>query len=284
LGVRDSIGKAGNVYATAREERIEIYPPALREKAAKGLLAHHAETLLFMGCLPSYLDMKIVPTMIKALDAAEVEYTTLAAEEICCGFPLFLMGSDEFESHARTLITKIRATGARELVTPCAGCYKTFTILYPEFEDLGLQVYHTVHYLDKLTREGRIKFGGEVAKKVTYHDPCDLGRACKIFDEPRNILKRIPGLQFVEMERNRLDARCCGGGGGVQAHNPEMAVDMAAQRVRDALAVGAEIIVSGCPACKDNLRKGARALPKEERGKIKIMDITEIVTEALTSR
>ncbi|MEE9420667.1 MAG: (Fe-S)-binding protein, partial [Desulfatiglandaceae bacterium] len=90
-----------------------------------------------------------------------------------------------------------------------------------------------------------------------------------------------PGLEYVEMARNRLQARCCGGGGGLQANDPEMATDIATERIRDALAVGAEIIVSGCAACKDNLRKGAKAIPKEERGKIKIMDITEIVTRAM---
>jgi Fe-S oxidoreductase len=138
-----------------------------------------------------------------------------------------------------------------------------------------------VHYLEKLIQSGKITFNGNMKKKVTYHDPCDLGRAFKIFEEPRSILKRIPGLEFVEMARNRLWARCCGGGGGVLANNPDMAVEMAAERVRDALAVGAEIIVSGCAACKDNLRKGARAIPKQERGKIKVMDITEIVAKAL---
>jgi heterodisulfide reductase subunit D len=102
-----------------------------------------------------------------------------------------------------------------------------------------------------------------------------------IFDEPRNILKKIPGVQYSDMARTRLQARCCGGGGGVGANNPEMAVEMAAVRVRDALAVGAEVIVSGCAACKDNLKKGAKAIPKDERGKIKIMDITEMVANAM---
>ena len=281
LGVRDSILKQGNVFASAQEERIEIYPPELREKARTGELKSNAETLLFMGCLPSYMDMKIVPSFIKALDSAQVDYTTLATQETCCGFPLYLMGSEEFESQAKKLIDKIRATGARELVTPCAGCYKTFTTLYPEIGNLGLEVYHSVQYFEKLLCEGRIKLTGEVVGKVTYHDPCDLGRSCNIFEEPRNILKKIPGLELIEMARNRLDARCCGGGGGMQAYNPEMAVDMAALRVRDALEVGAEIIVSGCSACKDNLRKGARTIPREERGKIKIMDITEMVTDTL---
>ena len=281
LGVRDNILKTGNVYASAKAERIDIYPPALKEKAAKGELKEKAETLLFMGCVPSYLDMKMVPSLIKPLDDAGVDYTTLAAEEGCCGFPLFLMGSDNFEPHAESVIKNIKATGAKELVTPCAGCYKTFKKIYPNVGDLGLEVYHSVHYLDKLIKEGKIKFKGDLGKKVTYHDPCDLGRAFQIFEEPRNILKAIPGLEYVEMARNRLQARCCGGGGGVQANNPDMAVDMAAERVRDALAVGAEIIVSGCAACKDNLRKGAKAIPKDERGKIKIMDITEIVASAL---
>lgn len=281
LGIRENIFKMGNVYAGAKADRIDIYPPALKEKAQTGQLKSKAETLLFMGCVPSYLDMKMVPSLLKPLDAAGVDYTTLGTEEGCCGFPLFLMGTDEFEPHAKKVIERIKATGAKELVTPCAGCYKTFKKIYPEVGDLGLEVYHSVHYLEKLIHSGKVKFNGDMKKKVTYHDPCDLGRAFRIFEEPRNILKSIPGLEFVEMARNRLLARCCGGGGGVLANNPEMAVEMAAERVRDALAVGAEIIVSGCAACKDNLKKGARAIPKQERGKIKIMDITEIVAQVL---
>ncbi|MBL6968218.1 MAG: (Fe-S)-binding protein, partial [Desulfobacteraceae bacterium] len=193
-----------------------------------------------------------------------------------------LMGArEDFRANAEKLIKKIKATGANELVTPCAGCYKTFKKLYPEIGDLGLEVYHSVHYLDKLINEGRIKLKGDLGKKVTYHDPCDLGRAFKIFEEPRNIIKNIPGVEYVEMARNRLQARCCGAGGGVQANNPDMAVAMGAERVRDALAVGAEIIVSGCAACKDNLRKGAKAIPKDERGKIKVMDITELIAKQI---
>ncbi len=281
IGVRDNIFKTGNVYASPREERIDIYPPHLKEKVQKGELKSKAQTLLFMGCVPSYLDMKMVPSLIKPLDAAKVDYTTLATEEGCCGFPLFLMGSSEFESHAEKLIKKIKDTKARELVTPCAGCFKAFKKIYPKIGDLGVDVYHSVQYLEKLITEGRIKLGGNLGKKVTYHDPCDLGRTFQIFEEPRDILKNIPGLEYVEMARNRLQARCCGGGGGLQANDPEMAVDIATERVRDALSVGAEIIVSGCAACKDNLRKGARAIPKQERGKIKVMDITEMVAKCI---
>ncbi|MBW1767006.1 MAG: (Fe-S)-binding protein [Deltaproteobacteria bacterium] len=280
-GVRQSIFETGNVFSSAREDRIEVYPPALRETARKGDLKDEAETLIFMGCLPSYLDMKIVPATIKALNAAGVDYTTLGLDEICCGFPLFLLGTDEFTSHANKLVDRIKATGASELVTPCAGCYKTFENLYPQIKDLGIEVYHTVQYLDKLIAQGKLGFTGSMAMRVTYHDPCDLGRACEIFDEPRKILKNVPALDYVEMGRSKLDARCCGGGGNLQAYRPDLAQEMAVKRVRDALAVGAEVIVSGCPACKDNLKKGARAIPREERSGIKIMDVSEIVANAL---
>ena len=280
LGVRENILKTGNVFASAREDRIQIYPSHLKEKIKNGELKAEAETLLFMGCVPSYLDMKMVPSLIKPLDAAGVDYTTLAVEENCCGFPLFLMGSGDFETHREKIIEKIKATGASELVTPCAGCFKTFKKLYPELEDSGMEIHHSITYLLKLLKEGRLKLEGNLGKKVTYHDPCDLGRAFKIFEEPRELVKSIPGLEYVEMARNRLQARCCGGGGGVQANNPELAVEMASERVRDALAVGADIMVSGCAACKDNLRKGAKRIPKQERGKIKIMDVTELIAKA----
>ena len=281
LDVRDSIFETGNVYGGPRNERIEIYPSQLKEMARNGELKTHAETLLFMGCVPSYLDMKIVPSLIKSLEAAETDYTTLAGNEDCCGFPLYLMGADEFESHAKKLADRIRATGARELVTPCAGCYKTFVEIYPDILDLEIDVYHSVQYFNKLIHEGQISFNREIAKTVTYHDPCDLGRALNLFDEPRNILKNIPGVNLVEMTRNGINARCCGGGGGIQAYAPEIAGQMGAERVRDALATGADLVVSGCATCKDNLKKGARTIPRDERGRIKILDITEIISNAL---
>jgi Fe-S oxidoreductase len=179
------------------------------------------------------------------------------------------------------MVKRIEATGASELVTPCAGCYKMFNDYYLHIGGVGIPVYHSVEYLEKLINDGTLSLDRPLEKRVTYHDPCDLGRSFEIFEQPRNIIKKIPGIKFVEMSKNRNEARCCGGGGGVQAFNPDLSVSMAAQRVRDALDVGAEIIVSGCAACKDNLKKGSRSIPKSERGKLKIMDITEIVSQAI---
>lgn len=281
IGVRDSIVSSGNVYASSPQKRMEIYPQAVKEKADAGKLKETADTLLFMGCVSSYLDIKVAPNFLNLLEAAKVDYATLCEEEICCGFPLYLMGSDDFESHAKSLIQRMKATGARQLVTPCAGCFKTFKKLYPQVDDLGMDVYMSFQYIEKLFAEGLLNFSKELKKKITYHDPCDIGRTFGIYEEPRHLLSKIPGATFVEMDRNKEQARCCGGGGNVQAHDQGMAVEMAAARVKDALAVDAEIIVTACPACKSNLRKGARAIPKEERGKIKVMDITEVVTGAM---
>jgi len=282
MALRDSILNTYNVYAAKKEDRIAIYPPSIKKKSETGELKKKAETLLFMGCVSSYLDMKIVPGFFKIIDASGVDYTLLGKEEICCGFPLHLMGDQEkFKETAKNLIERIKATGAKELVTPCAGCYKTLIKYYPEAGDLGLKVYHSVNYIQKLIKEKKLKLGGDLGKKVTYHDPCDLGRAFQTFEEPRDILKAIPGIDFVEMTRNRLMARCCGGGGSVMALEPELAANMAALRVRDAMEVEAEIIVSGCSTCKDNLRKGVKAIPKYERPKIKVMDITEIVANSI---
>ncbi len=282
MALRDSILNTDNVYAATKEDRIAIFPSSIKKRVETGELKKKADTLLFMGCVSSYLDMKIIPSLFKIMDAAGIDYTMLGKDEICCGFPLHLMGDQEkFEQTARNLIDRIKETGAKELITPCAGCYKTFTKYYPEAGDLGLKVFHSVHYIPKLIKEKKIKLGGDLGKKVTYHDPCDLGRTFQIFEEPRDILKAIPDIDLVEMSRNRLMARCCGGGGSVMALEPELAADMAAVRVRDAMEVGAEIIVSGCSACKDNLRKGVKVIPKDERPKIRVMDITEIVANSI---
>ncbi len=281
IGLRKNIFSTENVYGSPREERIEVYPPELEEKAENGELKVTAETLLFMGCVPSYSDMEMVPSLLKPLDAAGVDYTVLGEDEGCCGLPLYLMGSDEFELHAQKMIERIKRTKARELVTPCAGCYKAFKKLYSKAGDLELEVYHSVHYLEKLIKEGKIKLNNSFSGKITYHDPCDLGRSFQIFDEPRNIIESIPGIDFVEMERNRLLARCCGGGGLIMANDHNLARDIAALRVKDALDAGAEIIVTGCAACKDNLTKGSKTIPKDERGKIRVMDITELVASSM---
>jgi Fe-S oxidoreductase len=282
LAIQQNIYQSGNVFASPREERVEIYPSPLRNLAKSGSFKQKAETLLFMGCLPSYMDMKIVPSFISLMDKAKVDYTCLGNNELCCGFPLYLMGADDFKNQAEHLAERIKQTGAKEIVTPCAGCYKTFKRLYPKVAvDLDIKIYHSVQYVNRLIEQGRLKVRQNFTKKVTYHDPCDLGRACGIYEEPRAIINSIPGVEFVEIEKNRENALCCGAGGGMSAFNPDLAIEMSAMRIQQAIATGADIVTSACPSCKDNLRKGTRKLPKEIRKKIKVMDVMELIANAL---
>jgi glycolate oxidase len=123
--------------------------------------------------------------------------------------------------------------------------------------------------------------GKPVNARVTYHDPCDLGRHLGITEEPRQLLRTLPGLDLVEMPRNRDQARCCGGGGGIGATDPDLGVAMAVARVKDAEAVGAEVLVSACAACKKNLSRGAQQHRRFGGKKIKVVDLTELVMSAL---
>ena len=280
--IRENILQTANVYAGKKEDRTSVYPSSLKEKIREGQKAKRADTLVFLGCVASYLDMKIVPSLIKIMDAAGMDYALLASEEICCGLPLYVMGDREtFGRNASEVMALIKESGAKEVVTPCAGCYKSFRKLYPEVVDMDVKVSHSVHLIQRLLKEEVIHLNGKLAEKITYHDPCDLGRSFQIFEEPREILRAVAGDNLVEMEKNRMMARCCGGGGSVVALGPELAAEMATFRVRDAAEVEAQVIVSGCSTCKDNLRKGVKAIPKDERPKMKIMDITEVVANAI---
>ena len=279
--LEEKIEKSHNLYGLPNDSRLKWLD--LANLSNEVSVNRKAEVVYFPGCVTSLSSRgrKIAYSSSRILNKMGLNWTLIGEEEWCCGNPLLLAGKlDRLKDIIEHNVEAIRGLEAKVLVTSCAGCYRMFAQEYPKFVgDLGFKVYHISQLIEERLdlKSFMVKDGG----KVTYHDPCDLGRTFKIFEEPRNIIKAIPGVEFVEMTRNRLQARCCGGGGGVQANDPDLAVQMAAERVRDALEVGAEVIVSGCAACKDNLRKGAKAIPKQERGKIKVMDITEIVANAM---
>lgn len=276
--VIESIRKTGNPFSLAKEERAESFPKKWRELTAGKKLPKTAHTMLFLGCVPSYVDMKIVPSFMEILDTAAVDYTLLGEDENCCGFPVYLAGSPEFEAISKENTRKIKATGAKMLITPCAGCYKAFRELY---KDLDIEVLHSVEYIRRLIDEGKLSLQTPFEKTVTYHDPCDLGRHLEIYDTPREILKKVPGLELVEFPRNRQNARCCGGGGGVAAVNPDLTLAMARTRVKEGLGTGAQVIVSACAACKDSLKKGVAGLPKDEKKGLRVLDITEVILKSV---
>lgn len=169
----------------------------------------------------------------------------------------------------------------KRLVTTCAGCYKTFKELYPKRSDLNVEALHIVEYIEKLISEGKLKFQKPYSVKVVYHDPCDLGRHMNIYEPPRKILQAIPGIELLEFKENRNLAKCCGGGGGFKAYNNELSGEIAYHRALEAIDLGAEIIVSACPSCKSSFQQASARLRKEKKGRLKVLDLTELVGEAL---
>jgi heterodisulfide reductase subunit D len=209
------------------------------------------EILYFAGCATSYDRPEVAQSMVRILKKAGVEVAYLGEEEWCCGIPVLWNGN---LSSARVLmeenLKKFKASGARSIVTSCPDCFNALHKHYPSIT--GNQPFRIVHILDmllELLKEEKIHFVKEVRRKITYHDPCRLGREAGIYDPPREILKRIPGVELVEMERNREHAWCCGGGGVVNLVYPKMSIQIAKDRIQEAIETGADTLVTCCPLC-----------------------------------
>jgi glycolate oxidase subunit GlcD len=272
-----SIEGKGNPFGEPPEKRTDIYPAQFKPN-------DKAPTLLYFGCVASYQDLNIIPSTINIMNEANINYVSLGSKEYCCGYISFLVGDEkEFKNCFNKNIALFEQMALKEIVTTCAGCYRTFKDLYPKYRKLDkIQVYHMVEYLEKLIADHQIAFKDGAKKvKVAYHDPCDIGRHMNIYDPPRNVIRAIPSVELVEFPQNRNLAKCCGGGGGLKAYDTDMSLEIAFKRIQQANNVGAEVVVSACPACKSNLQLGAARLRKEKKGRIKVMDVTELVAEAL---
>jgi Fe-S oxidoreductase/FAD/FMN-containing dehydrogenase len=276
-----SVSEHGNPFGEPKDKRTEIYPDD-----AKGLLLPDmegdADFLLWVGCVNSYNDVNTLPNLMSVFDAAGLKYRVLGEDEGCCGSIVHMSGLPGFTDIAGDAVSRIQATGLDTLVTPCAGCANHFREIYPKHNiDVGVKVMHAVEIIDELIMDDKLKFYKPFKKKVAYHDPCELGRHLKIYEPPRGILKAIPGLEYIELPKNRGDAICCGGGGGLKAVDLDISQDIAYNRILAALDEGADILVSACPSCKANLRLAADRARKEKVGKIRVMDINEILKKAL---
>ena len=242
-----------------------------------------AEMAYFVGCVSAMFPMSyaIPQSFATVLGRAGVRFTTLGSDEECCGFPLLMAGQlKQAEAMVRHNVERVRALGVGRLVTTCPSCYHMWHHTYPEVldEPLGFEVVHATQVLAELVTGGRLEL---VEPKrtgvVTYHDPCDLGRKSGVFDEPREVLRRVPGYTFVEMQQSREHALCCGGGGNLETFDADLVQEVAAQRIAQAAEVGATVLVSACPQCVRTLAKAARA----QRVRVRVLDLTQFVQMAL---
>lgn len=291
-------GKYHNIYGKAHRQRFDWLPEGTK-------LSTGADTVYFAGCSVSYLYPDIARDTIKILQAGGINFKVMNAEEYCCGAPLWRTGQvAEAKKLAEHNLDVLKKQGIKTLVTSCAECYGTFKGFYPRIAALDFEVLHITEVIQKLLREGKLKLNKQQGMKVTYHDPCLLGRLSElyvpwqgeiqafgyhqppkkfrrgtngIYEAPRKILTSIPGIEVVEMHRHAENAFCCGGGGGVPEAFPDFSLWTARERLGEAMATGAEAIVSCCPFCESSFRK---AISNGQRA-IQYHDLTELVARAI---
>ena len=259
--------------------------PAERPNWAKGLevkeFVEGTELLYFPCCYPSYEPRlkKVSQATAHLLNQTGVDFGILGSKENCCGESVRKAGNEDlFKRLARENIKTFIENGVKKVLFSSPHCYHTMKNEYSEFK-VNFEVVHVTQYLFQLIREGKLKLTKEYAKKVTYHDPCYLGRHNGIYDEPREVLKKIRGLELVEMAESRESSLCCGMGGGrvwMETAKGERFSDL---RLQQAIGVGAEVLVTSCPYCISQFEDSKLTL-KDGQG-LQIMDITEILQEVI---
>jgi heterodisulfide reductase subunit D len=266
----ETLDRVHNIVGEPSEDR-SMWVQALNEVPEHMFQKEKAKVVYFVGCVASYFPMtkRIPQSFVQILNKAEVDFTLLGGEEWCCGFPLIAAGmKKKAEAMLQHNLEKVRGKGAERVIFSCPSCYQTWKDQF----NAEIEIFHSTQFLKKLIDEGAINFK-EKAMKVTYHDPCDLGRAGGIYEPPRDILKAIPGVELVEMEGNRDQCKCCGGGGDLEMVNPDLSAALAQAKIDEIKATGADAVISACQQCIRTILTTAR----KKKIPISAMDITEFV-------
>lgn len=305
--ILDSLKNYDNVWMQPRTRRSD-WARGLNLKDAR---KEKVEVLYFAGCTYSYEPRlrEIARKTVSLLLNAGVNLGILGNEEKCCASPAYMIGDEKtFHRYAEENIKAFNELGVETVLTSCAGCYGLFKSKYPRTGlKMNFEVKHAVEYLFDLLKNGRLRPDRRVDITVTYHDPCHLGRLSEpripshgkerkelntlpvkdvpkvlgfngIYDPPRELLKSIPGIKLVEMERRREYSWCCGSGGGARSAFPEFAEETALERLEEASSTGASVLVTACPWCEKNLMDASEKF----YGKIKVFDIVDLLHSSVT--
>ncbi|MHA2107587.1 MAG: (Fe-S)-binding protein [Candidatus Hodarchaeales archaeon] len=270
-----NISRTGDPAATSSEKRF-----AWLNNITNKNFSENPDILYWVGCMVSSRTPKTALAFYNILKEVQANFTMLGEDEGCCGYVLISSGLwNEAKIIAKDIIRKIEKTGVDKVITPCAGCFYTFTKLFPEIFNLYIpcEVLHSTQYIKNEVKTKELRFN-PLNARITYHDPCSLGRHCGVYDTPREILEAIPDLQLAEMTFNRSHSRCCGGGGGLWSFNYQTSMDIASNRLRDDVTpLNIDMLTTSCPLCQMNFRITA----KRKSIPLKVNDITEIVGSVL---
>jgi len=271
------------------DEMMNPYGEIKEKKAvwAKGLpnIKETGEIAFFGGCTMPLRQADTLKNMIKIFQTAGKEIA-MSKDERCCGSIALRIGDEKSTLDLmKHNIEELKKTQAKSIFTACAGCYRTLKKDYPELlrEDLPFEVKHITEILLEMLNNNEILFKPEESEKVkvTYHDPCHLGRHMDLYDIPRQIISKIPGIEFVEMKRNRKNSWCCGAGGGVKSQFSDLAIKISIERIQEAIDSTAHVLLTSCPFCVGNLNDALKQMNQEMKNKIKIMDIIDFVASKI---
>jgi len=275
-GVAASLTAEGNPLNEKRDKRADWAEGLSVKTFTEGM-----EVLYFPCCYLSYDPRlkKVARATVRILNQAGVDFGILGSKENCCGESIRKTGDEElFKRLARENIKTFIDHGVKKILVSSPHCYHAFKNEYPEFK-VNFEVVHISQYVSALIDEGRLELKKEFVQKVTYHDPCYLGRHNGVYDAPREVLSKISGLELNEMPESRAGSLCCGGGGGriwMETQKGERFSDL---RIKQAVAVGAEALVTSCPYCITHFEESRLTL--ENRESLQVKDITEIIAEAI---
>jgi len=256
-----------------------IKVPTMAEFMAQG---KQPEVLFWVGCAGSFDDRakKITKAFVKILNRSNVEFAVLGTEESCTGDPAKRSGNEFlFQMQAVTNIEVLNAYEVKTIVTACPHCFNTINNEYPQLGG-NYKVMHHTQFLKNLLADGRLTIeGGQFkGKRITFHDPCYLGRANNVYEAPRDLIKKLDA-ELVEMKNCKSKGLCCGAGGAQMFKEPEKGdKDINVERTEQALETKPEIVATGCPFCNTMMTDGVKV--KEKESDVQVMDIAELIANA----
>jgi Fe-S oxidoreductase len=273
-----NIEGSGNPWGLPQEDRMkwasDLHVPTLDEKP-------DAEYLLFVGCAGSYSDVskKATRALVRCLEAAGVSYAVLGEREPCTGDTLRRGGNEmAYQLLAAANVALLAEAGVKKIIASCPHCFHTFANEYPQFGG-SFEVIHHSRLIAHLLDSGRLAVATPMAKKLTYHDSCYLGRWNGLYDEPRRALAAANRGGVVELSRNRNHGFCCGAGGARMWMEEEPHKRVNINRAQEVVAAGVDAVAVGCPFCKTMLTDGIKHFDKDEE--IAVLDIAEVVAATL---
>lgn len=233
--------------------------------------------LFYPGCMEKFVLKNIQDEYEKILRKCEIDFIKLKDLEACCGSPVLNAGYFvDFETLVKKNFKIFKDHAVKKIITPCPACFKTFKLEYPKFlDEFDIEVEHISQTVMNAIKNGKLKLK-KISKpmKVTFHDPCHLGRYCGVYDEPRDILKAM-GYELVEMKFNKENAWCCGGGGGLRSNYPELSGEIGKERVKQAKEVKADMIITSCPMCFSCLDEVGK------KSNIKTVELSSLLVEKI---